>query len=105
MFLETRVLPCTRQVDELTADLHKRSGIPKHVEDMIRSFPKDMHAMSMFGAALFALQVGSERAARLFQVAARLAVTGTASRQCVDGVDAARLFLCCRCSSGDPRCT
>lgn len=47
----------TRQVDELTADLHKRSGIPKHVEEMIRQFPKDMHAMSMFGAALFALQV------------------------------------------------
>lgn len=46
-----------RQVDELTADLHKRSGIPKHVEEMIRQFPKDMHAMSMFGAALFALQV------------------------------------------------
>lgn len=45
------------QVDELTADLHKRSGIPKHVEEMIRSFPKDMHAMSMFGAALFAMQV------------------------------------------------
>ena len=47
-----------RQVDELTADLHKRSGIPKHVEVMIRQFPKDMHAMSMFGAALFAMQVG-----------------------------------------------
>lgn len=46
-----------RQVDELTADLHKRSGIPKHVEVMIRQFPKDMHAMSMFGAALFAMQV------------------------------------------------
>lgn len=45
-------------MDELTADLHKRSGIPKHVETMIRSFPKDMHAMSMFGAALFAMQVG-----------------------------------------------
>lgn len=27
---------------------------------MIRSFPKDMHAMSMFGAALFAMQVGVE---------------------------------------------
>lgn len=43
-------------MDDLTADLHKRSAIPKHVEVMIRSFPKDMHAMSMFGAALFALQ-------------------------------------------------
>lgn len=55
------VSPCAsrlhRQVDELTADLHKRSGIPKHVEVMIRQFPKDMHAMSMFGAALFAMQV------------------------------------------------
>lgn len=44
-------------MDGLTADLHKRSGIPKHVEEMIRAFPKDMHAMSMFGASLFALQV------------------------------------------------
>ena len=43
-------------MDDLTADLHKRSTIPKHVEVMIRSFPKDMHAMSMFGAALFAMQ-------------------------------------------------
>lgn len=49
------------QVDELTADLHSRSSIPKHVEDMIRAFPKDMHAMSMFGAALFAMQVGQAR--------------------------------------------
>lgn len=46
------------QVDELTADLHARSEVPKHVKDMIRAFPKDMHAMSMFGAALFAMQVG-----------------------------------------------
>lgn len=49
--------PGLAQVDELTADLHARSAVPKHVEDMIRAFPKDMHAMSMFGAALFAMQV------------------------------------------------
>lgn len=59
MHIKRKTFPrtTTRQVDELTADLHKRSGIPKHVEDMIRAFPKDMHAMSMFGAALFAMQV------------------------------------------------
>lgn len=45
------------QVAEVTADLHARSAVPKHVESMIRSFPKDMHAMSMFSAALFAMQV------------------------------------------------
>ncbi|CAN0254641.1 unnamed protein product [Ectocarpus sp. 12 AP-2014] len=58
--LLTGEVPTKAQVDELTADLHKRSGIPKHVEDMIRQFPKDMHAMSMFGAALFALQTESK---------------------------------------------
>eukprot|EP01084_Bolivina_argentea_P126042 223241_1 len=58
--LLTGEVPTKAQCDELTEDLHARSTLPPHIEPMIRSFPKEMHPMTMFAASVAAMQTSSE---------------------------------------------
>ncbi|CAM9185697.1 unnamed protein product [Chrysoparadoxa australica] len=61
--LLTGEVPTKQQCEQLTADLHKRAKLPSHIEPLIRSFPKDMHPMTMFASALVAMQTQSKFAA------------------------------------------
>ena len=61
--LMTGDVPTETQVKALTADLHARSALPKHVVDIINSFPTHMHPMSALVAAVAALQTESKFAA------------------------------------------
>ncbi|KAG5175985.1 citrate synthase-like protein [Tribonema minus] len=58
--LLTSEVPTKEQADMLTADLHARSKLPAHIEPLIRSFPKDMHPMTQFAAAVAAMQTDSK---------------------------------------------
>ncbi|EGC37805.1 hypothetical protein DICPUDRAFT_91550 [Dictyostelium purpureum] len=58
--LLTGEVPTESQVKELSKDLAKRSGLPTHVKAMIKAFPKDLHPMSQFAAAVLALQKDSK---------------------------------------------
>jgi hypothetical protein len=53
-------IPTEGQVRGLTADLHSRGALPKHVEQMIRDFPKGMHPMTQMSIALLACQTESK---------------------------------------------
>ena len=44
----------------MSADLAARSTVPQHVKDMIKAFPKHMHPMTQFAAAINGLQTESE---------------------------------------------
>lgn len=59
-FLLTGDMPTMEQTRWLTHELHRRAKLPAHVENMIRAFPKDLHAMSQLSAAVLALQNESE---------------------------------------------
>jgi citrate synthase len=61
--LLTSEVPTQEQADQLTADFHARSKLPAHIEPMIRAFPKGMHPMTQFAAALTAMQTDSKFAA------------------------------------------
>lgn len=54
--LMTGEVPTVEQTRALTEELHSRAAVPDHVEKMIRNFPKDMHPMTQFSAAVLALQ-------------------------------------------------
>jgi len=58
--LLTGEIPSASQVESLRADLNKRASVPKYVQDMISAFPKDLHPMSQFSAAVLALQKDSK---------------------------------------------
>ena len=51
------------QADSLSAELYKRSEIPKDVVALLKSLPKDLHPMSQLVIGLTALQKGSKFAA------------------------------------------
>jgi citrate synthase len=55
----TGEIPSQAQVASLTADLERRSALPAHVRAMIQNFPKNMHPMSQFSAAVLGLQTES----------------------------------------------
>ena len=55
----TGEIPSQAQVAALTADLECRAKLPEHVVKMIAAFPKHMHPMSQFSAAVLALQTES----------------------------------------------
>lgn len=57
--LLTAEVPSKEQVDTLTAELHSRSELPKHVKDLINSLPKDMHPMTQFSIGVNACQTES----------------------------------------------
>lgn len=58
--LLTGEVPTAAQSQALTEELHARAKLPSHVESMIRSFPKDMHPMTQFSAAVTAMQTESQ---------------------------------------------
>ncbi len=58
--LLTGEIPTAEQAASVTEELHKRSAIPAHVESMIKAFPKEMHPMSQFSAAVVGLQTESK---------------------------------------------
>lgn len=57
--LITGEVPTQEQHDALTKEWNSRAGLPKHVETVIDSFPKNMHPMSQLSAAVLALQTES----------------------------------------------
>lgn len=58
--LMTGEIPTVEEVRQLTAELHSRARIPDHVDKLIDTFPKNMHPMSQFSAAVLALQTESK---------------------------------------------
>jgi citrate synthase len=58
--LLTSEVPTANQVEVLRQDLASRGTIPEHVVTMIKNFPKDLHPMSQFSAAVLALQRDSK---------------------------------------------
>jgi len=61
--LLTSQIPSSEQVQQLSAELNSRSKVPAHVLDLIAKFPKNMHPMTQFSAAVLALQTESKFAA------------------------------------------
>jgi citrate synthase len=61
--LLTSEIPTIEQTRALTEELRHRATLPKHVEPLIRSFPKGMHSMTQLSAALMACQTESKFAA------------------------------------------
>lgn len=58
--LLTSEVPTKEQVDTLTAELHARSALPKHVVPLLNSLPKDMHPMTQLTIGLSACQTESK---------------------------------------------
>ena len=54
--LLTGDIPTKAQVKELTAELQKRSEVPRYVWDVLRAMPRDSHPMAMFSAAIMSMQ-------------------------------------------------
>jgi len=68
--LLTGEVPTESQVEGVRKELVKRSAIPEHVVTMIKNFPKDLHPMSQFSAAVLALQRDS-KFAKAYQAGAK----------------------------------
>jgi citrate synthase len=58
--LLTGQVPTQEQADELSKDLATRSKVPDHVLDTISRYPKNMHPMTQFSAAVLGLQTESK---------------------------------------------
>jgi len=61
--LLTGEVPTAAQAKSITEELHSRATLPAHTEKLIRSFPKNMHPMTQFSAAVLSLQTESQFAA------------------------------------------
>jgi len=58
--LLTGEVPSSSQVESVRVDLTNRALVPDHVSIMIKNFPKELHPMSQFSAAVLALQKDSK---------------------------------------------
>jgi citrate synthase len=58
--LLTGKVPSTQQVRAFSRELAEKSHLPKHVLNMIKSFPKDMHPMTQLSIAVAALNTESK---------------------------------------------
>jgi len=58
--LLTGEIPTLEEVQQLSKDLHSRAAVPAHVFQTIDGFPKNMHPMTQFSAAILALQSESQ---------------------------------------------
>jgi len=58
--LLTGEIPNQSQVDALSKELSQRARVPEHVNKMIDNFPKTMHPMTQFSAAVLGLQTESK---------------------------------------------
>jgi citrate synthase len=63
-FLLTGEPPTMEQTKEVVADWKTRSQVPQYVWDVLRAMPRDTHPMTMFSAAIVAMQRESIFAAR-----------------------------------------
>lgn len=54
--LLTGDIPTAKEVDEVVAEFKKRNQIPQYVIDLLRAMPRDSHPMTMFSAAIVAMQ-------------------------------------------------
>jgi len=54
--LLTGEIPSKDEVAEVAAEFKKRSHIPQYVIDVLRAMPRDTHPMTMFSAAILAMQ-------------------------------------------------
>lgn len=59
-FLLTGEIPSEEQAHAFSRDLATRANVPQHVDAMIRNFPKTMHPMTQYVAAVTALQTESK---------------------------------------------
>ncbi|EAS27509.3 2-methylcitrate synthase, mitochondrial [Coccidioides immitis RS] len=57
--LLTGQVPTTPQIRAFSRELAEKSHLPKHILDMIKSFPKDMHPMTQLSVAVAALNTES----------------------------------------------
>lgn len=64
--LLTGEVPTAAQAKSVTAELHARSALPKHVEEAIKGFPRHMHPMTQLSSAVLAMQTES-KFARAYQ--------------------------------------
>ncbi len=62
--LLTGDFPTEEEALSVEAEWKKRMELPQHVFDVLQAFPKDAHPMTMFAAAVLALQPESEFARR-----------------------------------------
>lgn len=58
--LLTGEVPTQAQAEAVSREWAARAGLPKHVEQIVDSFPKTMHPMTQFSAGVLALQTESE---------------------------------------------
>lgn len=58
-YLMSGEVPTDDEVNFLKDDLHKRAKLPAHVINTLKNFPKDMHPMTQFVAAITATQTES----------------------------------------------
>src|SRR5512145_2174951 len=59
-FLMTGDVPTKEQVAEVVEDFKARSKVPQYVIDVLRAMPRDTHPMTMFSAAVLAMQRESQ---------------------------------------------
>ncbi|EEH22113.1 2-methylcitrate synthase, mitochondrial [Paracoccidioides brasiliensis Pb03] len=59
-FLLTGQVPTTPQVRALSSELAQKSHLPRHILDLFKSFPKDMHPMTQLSVAVAALNTESK---------------------------------------------
>ena len=62
--LMTGKLPTQAETAEVTAELHRRSGLPAHVLAVLDALPMNTHPMTMFIAGITAMQTQSQFAVR-----------------------------------------
>src|SRR5512135_224345 len=55
-FLLTGDVPNANEVKEVVDEFKTRSQVPQYVFDVLRAMPRDSHPMTMFGAAILAMQ-------------------------------------------------
>lgn len=58
--LLTGEIPTKAEVDEVAKEFNKRQHVPQYVFDVLRAMPRDTHPMTMFSAAVVAMQRESE---------------------------------------------
>jgi len=66
-FILTGDVPTAKQADEVIEDFKKRAPVPQYVFDVLRAMPRDTHPMTMFSAAILAMQRESVFAERYRQ--------------------------------------
>jgi citrate synthase len=54
--LLTGDIPTEKEVEEVAEEFKKRQHVPQYVFDVLRAMPRDTHPMTMFSAALLAMQ-------------------------------------------------